>query len=296
MTSGLGPAHRLAPPGRAAAQMPAGGRTPVGARPRRPSGSLPPAVAEAVRQGLADQLHEVFLIALPARRVALLATLGIKVMPLRETLHDRDEAGREVLDTLSQSAPPRDRASSPGCTPGSPAPAPASASSRSSSPPSPPRRTATTGPSSPAPWASWGTATSGGGASCCCAPPRCSPPTTRPRPPPRSASPAPSRTRRRGPAASSAGGSCARTSRSPSPRPSGPGCSRRSSPPWAERHAAVDVRLLFAAANDLGATLAVDMLPTTGLPARSARVPDAPEDAPATVELPDGSAESAPRG
>ena len=38
-----------------------------------------------MRQGLADQLHLVFLLALPLVAVVFLATLAIKPLPLRET-------------------------------------------------------------------------------------------------------------------------------------------------------------------------------------------------------------------
>ena len=70
---------------------------------------LPPVVADAVRQGLADQLHLVFLLALPLVVVVLLATLAIKALPLRETTHAEvpaaEEAGHELLDAMAQSAP-----------------------------------------------------------------------------------------------------------------------------------------------------------------------------------------------
>lgn len=53
---------------------------------------LPPEVVAAVRAGLADQLHLVFTTALPLTAVAFLATLMIRVIPLRETLHAEDDA------------------------------------------------------------------------------------------------------------------------------------------------------------------------------------------------------------
>jgi len=69
---------------------------------------LPPVVADAVRQGLADQLHLVFLIALPLAAVVFLATLAIKPLALRETAHTEvgpaQEAGHELLDTMAQQA------------------------------------------------------------------------------------------------------------------------------------------------------------------------------------------------
>lgn len=68
--------------------------------------SLPPVVADAVRQGLAERLHDVFLLGLPILLLALLATLAIREVPLR-TSHTApaEEAGHELLDSLSLSSP-----------------------------------------------------------------------------------------------------------------------------------------------------------------------------------------------
>lgn len=66
---------------------------------------LPPAVLDAVRSGLADQLHSVFLLGLPLVLVVFLATLAIRPIPLRDTVHTPDEAQQEYLDTMAQSAP-----------------------------------------------------------------------------------------------------------------------------------------------------------------------------------------------
>jgi len=67
---------------------------------------LPAVVADAVRQGLADQLHEVFLIALPLALVVFVATLAIKAVPLRDTANvevaPAEEAGHELLDSMGQ--------------------------------------------------------------------------------------------------------------------------------------------------------------------------------------------------
>ncbi len=105
MTSGLREAivgHL--PPG-AASRMSTGGGLDAGAvlDPAKLS-ALPPAVAGAVRHGLADRLHEVFLIALPILALVLLATMVLRVIPLRETVHSHDEARQELLDSLGQSA------------------------------------------------------------------------------------------------------------------------------------------------------------------------------------------------
>ena len=65
---------------------------------------LPPEVLEAIRAGLADRLQDVFLLGLPILAVVFLATLGIRHIPLRDTVHTPDEAQREYLDTMAQSA------------------------------------------------------------------------------------------------------------------------------------------------------------------------------------------------
>ncbi|WP_323097316.1 MDR family MFS transporter [Intrasporangium sp. YIM S08009] len=66
---------------------------------------LPPQIVHGVQQGLADSLHSVFVWGLVPFALALLAALFIKELPLRDTVHTPDEAGIEMLDTLSQSAP-----------------------------------------------------------------------------------------------------------------------------------------------------------------------------------------------
>lgn len=67
--------------------------------------ALPPQLADAVRAGLADQLHEVFLIGLPIVAVAFVATLLIRVIPLRDTVHTQEDAQRELLDAMGQRSP-----------------------------------------------------------------------------------------------------------------------------------------------------------------------------------------------
>lgn len=66
--------------------------------------SLSPEVEIAVRQGLGDQLQAVFLLGLPFVIAIALATAMIRAIPLRETVHTADEARREYLDTMAQSA------------------------------------------------------------------------------------------------------------------------------------------------------------------------------------------------
>lgn len=66
---------------------------------------LPPVVANAVRQGLADSLHAAFMVGVPVAIAVLAITLLIKQIPLRDTVQNSEEAGREMLDTMTQSAP-----------------------------------------------------------------------------------------------------------------------------------------------------------------------------------------------
>ena len=109
MTSGLAAAIAGHLPAEVAARMPAGSADAGSVLDPAALAGLPPVVADAVRQGLADQLHLVFLLALPLAAVVFLATLAIKPLPLRETTHaevgEVEEAGHELLDTMAQSAP-----------------------------------------------------------------------------------------------------------------------------------------------------------------------------------------------
>ncbi|SNV20821.1 Multidrug-efflux transporter 3 [Dermatophilus congolensis] len=65
---------------------------------------LPPIIAEAVRYGLSDALHDVFTAGIPLTIIALLAASFIKAVPLRTTNHTGPEAARDMLDTMSQTA------------------------------------------------------------------------------------------------------------------------------------------------------------------------------------------------
>ena len=67
--------------------------------------NLPAEVATGVQRGLADSLHSVFIWGLVPFVLALVATVFIKELPLRNTVHTADEAGRELLDTMGQQAP-----------------------------------------------------------------------------------------------------------------------------------------------------------------------------------------------
>ena len=108
MTSGLAAAIGSHLPAEVAAKLPAGSVDAGSVLDPSALAGLPAVVADAVRQGLADQLHEVFLIALPLVVVILLATIAIKALPLRETANVEvavtEEVGQELLDNLAQSA------------------------------------------------------------------------------------------------------------------------------------------------------------------------------------------------
>jgi Na+/melibiose symporter-like transporter len=65
--------------------------------------NLPPTIVEAVRAGIADALHTVFLAGLPFVLLAFVAALFIREIPLRRTAHvTASEAGKEVLVELNQ--------------------------------------------------------------------------------------------------------------------------------------------------------------------------------------------------
>ena len=104
MTSGLSAAISSHLPAEVAARMPAGAVDAGSVLDPSALAGLPTVVADAVRQGLADQLHEVFLIALPLVVVIFVATLAIKALPLRDTANvevaPAQEAGHELLDSM----------------------------------------------------------------------------------------------------------------------------------------------------------------------------------------------------
>jgi MFS family permease len=107
MSSGLaGNIASHLPPG-AAEQMAASGQEVNAGAVLDPSvlAGLPAEVATGVQRGLADSLHDVFLWGLVPFVLALVATVFIKELPLRNTVHTADEAGRELLDTMAQTAP-----------------------------------------------------------------------------------------------------------------------------------------------------------------------------------------------
>lgn len=104
LSSKMGPAIAAHLPAGAASHLPADGVDAGSVLDPSALAKLPPAIATAVRQGLADSLHGVFEAALPLAVVALLASFLIKAVPLRDTVHTPQESGREMLDTMGQAA------------------------------------------------------------------------------------------------------------------------------------------------------------------------------------------------
>ncbi len=106
MTAGLATNIASHLPAQAAEQMAASGQAVDAGAVLDPSQlqGLPPAVVTGVQRGLADSLESVFLWGLVPWIIALVATLLIKEVPLRDTVHTPEEAGRELLDTMSQTS------------------------------------------------------------------------------------------------------------------------------------------------------------------------------------------------
>ncbi len=65
-------------------------------------GKLPIEVVGAVRIALAQQISTIFLVCIPIVVLVFVCTLLIKPMELRDTVSNADDAGRELLDTMSQ--------------------------------------------------------------------------------------------------------------------------------------------------------------------------------------------------
>ena len=104
MTAGLtGAIGRYLPP-RAAESMPEGATGAGAVLDPAALEDLPAPVVEAVRHGLADQMHIVFLIGIPIVIAAFIATLMIRVIPLRETIAEPEEQPGGEIDSLAQTA------------------------------------------------------------------------------------------------------------------------------------------------------------------------------------------------
>ena len=66
--------------------------------------TLSPEVVAAVRAGLAEQIATIFWVCVPIVVFVFICTFLIKPMELRDTVSSPEDAGRELLDTMSQSA------------------------------------------------------------------------------------------------------------------------------------------------------------------------------------------------
>ncbi|SHI43475.1 drug resistance transporter, EmrB/QacA subfamily [Tessaracoccus bendigoensis DSM 12906] len=101
MTSGLSVAIAGHLTAEAASKLPEGGIDAGSVLDPAALQGLDPAVVDAVRQGLGEQLHTVFLLLYPLIVVQFVAILFVKALPLRETL---DDPGKELLDSMAQTA------------------------------------------------------------------------------------------------------------------------------------------------------------------------------------------------
>jgi EmrB/QacA subfamily drug resistance transporter len=66
-------------------------------------GQLPSAITIGIREGLAAAMHSVFLVGLLIIGTALLGSIFIKELPLRDTAFADEDAGKYILDELNQS-------------------------------------------------------------------------------------------------------------------------------------------------------------------------------------------------
>lgn len=96
MTSRLGSAIASHLPAGAAAAMPAEGLSAGSVLDPSALAQLPETIAVAVREGLADALHQVFLVGLPIAVVAVLFAVLIREIPLRHTLDDGPAVGADA--------------------------------------------------------------------------------------------------------------------------------------------------------------------------------------------------------
>jgi hypothetical protein len=65
---------------------------------------LPPPIATGVREGLATAMHSVFLVGLIIVGVALVASIFIKELQLRDTAFADEDAAEQALDEPDRSA------------------------------------------------------------------------------------------------------------------------------------------------------------------------------------------------
>src|SRR5690625_2068913 len=113
--------------------------------------ALPAPVVEAIRRGLGDALHDVFVIGIPLAALALAITLFLKVIPLRDTLHTAPatDTVRKALDNDGAGGPAEDAPLGSGS--GRPSSPPGSDSPRRAAPSSTPTAHPAQSPRGPTP-------------------------------------------------------------------------------------------------------------------------------------------------
>ncbi len=65
---------------------------------------LPAPVVDAIRLGLSDAMHDLFIAGVPIAVLALVAAAFVRVVPLRTTIQSAEDGAREILDTMSQTS------------------------------------------------------------------------------------------------------------------------------------------------------------------------------------------------
>nr|WP_269779018.1 MDR family MFS transporter [Propioniciclava soli] len=92
----------------AAANVPAGGIDPNAVLNPSQLAGLHPAVVDVLHRSLADAMHSVYLLLPGLAAVALVATLLIRSIPLRDSLASPERTGRGILDSTAMSATDRE--------------------------------------------------------------------------------------------------------------------------------------------------------------------------------------------
>ncbi len=88
-----------------AAKAPAGGINPNDVLTAGSLEHMAPEVAQLLRRALSDAMQGTFFLMPFLTALALLATLFVKALPLRDTLASSEELGREMLDSTAMSSP-----------------------------------------------------------------------------------------------------------------------------------------------------------------------------------------------
>ncbi|WP_342372306.1 MFS transporter [Propioniciclava soli] len=92
----------------AQANLPAGGIDPNAVLNPSQLAGLHPAVVDVLHRSLADAMHSVYLLLPGLAAVALVATLLVRSIPLRDSFSSPERTGREMLDSTALSATDRE--------------------------------------------------------------------------------------------------------------------------------------------------------------------------------------------